>query len=130
MKSMETVKKKTWNRKGGRPRKPIRKSEQLAVMCSLVERKIIEYKAKQVGVSVSQFLRELALNGKIEAKPNTFPKEILLFTSTLNHLAANVNQVAKKRNREETFNAMERAEWIMLAEDVKKLAEKIKNCFQ
>jgi hypothetical protein len=126
---METVKKKTWDRKGGRPKKPVRKSEQLAVMCSLVERKIIEHKAKQSGVPVSQFLRELALNGKIETRPNTFPKEILLFTSTQNHLAANVNQVAKKRNREETFNAKERAEWMLLSEDVKKLAEKIKNCF-
>lgn len=127
---METVKKKTWDRKGGRPKKPIRKSEQLAVMCSLVERKIIENKAKLLSVPVSQFLRELALKGKIEAKPNTFPKEILLFTSTLNHLAANVNQVAKKRNREETFNAMERADWMLVVEDVKKLVEKIKNCFQ
>ena len=127
---METVKKNTWDRKGGRPKKPVRKSEQLAVMCSLVERKIIEHKAKQSGVPVSQFLRELALNGKIETRPNTFAKEILLFTSTLNHLAANVNQVAKKRNREETFNAIERAEWMLLAKDVKKLAEKIKNCFQ
>ena len=130
MNSMENVTKKTWNRKGGRPKKPVRKSEQLAVMCSLVERKIIEHKAKQSGVPVSQFLRELALNGKIETRPNTFTKEILQFTSTLNHRAANVNQVAKKRNREETFNAMERAEWMLLAEDVKKLAEKIKNCFQ
>jgi len=125
---METVMKRTWDRKGGRPKKTIRKSEQLAVMCSMIERKIIEHKAKQVGVSVSQFLRELALNGKIEIK--TFPKDILLYTATLNHLAANVNQVAKKRNREETFNAMERAEWLVLAQEVKNLVMKIKNCFQ
>ena len=125
---METVMKRTWDRKGGRPKKTIRKSEQLAVMCSLLERKIIENKAKRVGVSVSQFLRELALNGKIEIK--TFPKDILLYTATLNHLAANVNQVAKKRNREETFNAMERAEWLVLAQEVKNLVTKIKSHFQ
>jgi len=127
---METVKKKTWNRKGGRPKKSVRKTEQLALMCSPVERKIIEYKAQQSRVPVSQYLRELALDGKVVTRTNTFPKEILLFTATLNHLAANVNQVARKRNREESFNEMERAEWLLLAEDIKKMAEKIKSCFR
>ena len=124
------LKKRTWDRKGGRPKKLVRKTEQLALMCSSVERKIIEHKARQVGVKVSQFLRELALDGKLETRRNTFPKEVLLFTATLNHLAANVNQVARKRNREEAFSEMERAEWLLLAEDVKKMAEKIKSCFR
>ena len=127
---MTVEKKKTWDRKGGRPKKAIRRDQQLAVMCTLIERKLIEHKARTAGISVSQFLRELSLKGQVDSKIKTLPKEILLFTATLNHLAANVNQVAKKRNREETFNAIERAEWKILSEEVKQLAEQIKNYIQ
>ena len=130
LRSMTVEKKKTWDRKGGRPKKAIRRDQQLAVMCTLIERKLIEHKARTAGISVSQFLRELSLKGQVDSKIKTLPKEILLFTATLNHLAANVNQVAKKRNREETFNAIERAEWKILSEEVKQLAEQIKNYIQ
>jgi len=123
-------KKRTWDRKGGRPKKAIRRDEQLAVMCTLIERKLIEHKVKTAGTSISQFLRELALKGQVDSRIKTLPKEILLFTATLNHLAANVNQVAKKRNREETFNAIERAEWKVLSEEVRQLAEQIKKYIQ
>lgn len=51
----------------------------------------------------------------------------LQFTATLNHLAANMNQVAKKRNQEETFNAIERAELNDLSNDIKNLAQQIKS---
>jgi hypothetical protein len=130
LRSMAVEKKKTWDRKGGRPKKVIRRDQQLAVMCTLIERKLIVHKARTTGTSVSQFLREVALKGQVDSKIKTLPKEILLFTATLNHLAANVNQVAKKRNREETFNAIERAEWKVLSEEVKQLAEQIKKYIQ
>ena len=130
LRGMIPEKKKTWDRKGGRPKKVIRRDQQLAVMCTLIERKLIVHKARTTGTSVSQFLREVALKGQVDSKIKTLPKEILLFTATLNHLAANVNQVAKKRNREETFNAIERAEWKVLSEEVKQLAEQIKKYIQ
>jgi peptidoglycan hydrolase CwlO-like protein len=113
--------------KGGRPKKEIRRDQQLAVMCTMIERKVIEHKAKTTNCCISEYLRELALNRQVDRKIKTLPKEILQFTATLNHLAANMNQVAKKRNREESLNAIERAELNVLSEDIKKLAEQIKS---
>lgn len=113
--------------KGGRPKKENKRSQQLAVMCTIVERKIIEDKAKLSNISISQFLRELALQGQLDRKIKVLPKEILLFTATLNHIAANINQVAKKRNQHDELNAIERAELMVMSNDIKKLSEEIKN---
>ena len=123
---MESVE-KTKRHAGGRPKKPVRKDQQLAVMCNRVERKIIEAKAKNAGLSISEFLRTLALKGQVDRRIKTLPKEILLFTATLNHLAANLNQIAKKRNREIDLDPMERAELNILSGEVKALAASIKN---
>ncbi|NCI49786.1 mobilization protein [Sediminibacterium roseum] len=114
--------------KGGRPRKEIKKDQFLGVKCSLVERKVIENKARQVGVSVSEYLRKLGLSGKIDMKLKIVSKEILLFTATLNHLAANLNQIAKKRNSNDQLNALERAQLEQLSKVNKQLAQDIKNC--
>ena len=112
--------------KGGRPKKGNKRSQQLAVMCTTAERKIIEDKAKVSSSSISQFLRELALEGQVDRKIKVLPKEVLLLTATLNHLAANMNQVAKKRNQNDELNAIERAGLIVLSNEIKKLAEDIK----
>lgn len=112
--------------KGGRPKKENKRGQQLAVMCTKTERKIIEDKAKLSNTSISQFLRELALQGQVDRKIKVLPKEVLLFTATLNHLAANMNQVAKKRNQNDELNAIERAGLIVLSNEIKKLAQDIK----
>jgi hypothetical protein len=124
--TMENVQNEKRINKGGRPKKKFCRDQQLAVMCTILERKTIEIKAKAAGVSVSQFLREIALKSQVVTPKKTLPIEILQFTATLNHIAANINQVAKKRNREETFNAIERAEWMNLAGEIKRIADHIK----
>lgn len=113
--------------KGGRPRKENKRSQQLAVMCTIAERQIIADKAKLTNISISQFLRELALQGQVDRKLKVLPKEVLLFTATLNHLAANMNQVAKKRNQHDELNALERAALLVLSTEIKKLSADIKN---
>jgi hypothetical protein len=113
--------------KGGRPKKNIKRDQQLAVMCTLIERTLIERKAKNANVSTSEFLRTLALKGQVDRKQKVLPKEILLFTGTLNHLAANMNQVARKRNGNDELNSLERAQLNYTSEQVKQLAEDIKN---
>ncbi|MES2004721.1 MAG: mobilization protein [Bacteroidota bacterium] len=115
--------------KGGRPKKVVKKDQFLGVKCSLVERKVIENKAGQLGLSVSEYLRKLGLSGKIDMKLKILSKEILLFTATLNHLAANLNQIAKKRNSNEQLNALERAQLEQLSRANKQLAQDIKNHF-
>jgi len=123
------AKEKTRN-KGGRPKKAIRRDEQLAVMCTLVERKVIEYKAKISNVSVSEYLRTLGVKGQVDRKIKTLPKEVLQVIGTLNHMAANLNQVAKKRNKDEPFNDMERADFFTLFKDIRELVKQIRNYLQ
>lgn len=112
--------------KGGRPKKDIRRDQQLAVMCTMTERKVIMAKARITGVSISEFLRTLAVNGQLDRRIKKLPAEILLLTATLNHIAANINQVARKRNRDEELNAIERAELKLLSNEIKTLADTIK----
>src|ERR1035437_4005778 len=115
------------NKKGGRPRKAIKKDQLLGVKCSLLERKVIESKARESNTSVSEYLRKLGLTGKVDMKIKTLSKEILQFKGALNHLAANLNQVAKKRNMNDELNALERASLEHQSKEIKQLANDIKN---
>ena len=96
-----------YHKKGGRPRKAVTKNQQLAVMCTLSERKLIEEKAETANMSKSEYLRMTGLSGKIDIKIKALPKEVLFFTATLNHLAANMNQIAHKRNCNDELTAIE-----------------------
>ena len=123
---MSETKKQPIKNKGGRPKKAIKQKEFIGVKCSLIEKIMLKQKAKIVGVTLSEYLRQTGLNGQAVSKTKAFPKEILHFTGTLNHLAANLNQVAKKRNGIDELNALERAELNLLSEQVKQLAIDIK----
>jgi hypothetical protein len=111
----------------GRPTKLVKRNQLLGVKCSLVERTIIEAKAKKALLSVSEYLREMGVSGKVDMHKRALPKEVLQLTATLNHLAANMNQVAKKRNSFDELNALERAELQHLSGHLKQLATDIKN---
>ena len=114
--------------KGGRPRKVVKRDQLLGVKCTLLERKAIEYKAKENVLSVSEYLRELGLNSVATTrKQKSLPKEVLLFTATLNHLAANINQIAYRRNRGDSITAFERLELLQLAIEIKGLFATIKS---
>ncbi len=114
------------SKNGGRPRKAIKKDQLLGVKCSLLERKVIEYKARENNLSISEYLRKLGLSGKVDMKIKTLSKDILQFKGTLNHLAANLNQVAKKRNMNDELNALERASLEQQSKEIKQLANDLK----
>ncbi|AHF14822.1 plasmid mobilization protein [Niabella soli] len=113
--------------KGGRPRKEVKRSYRLRVACSALELQIIEAKARQVRLTVSEFLREAAFNSHIDTRQKTLPKEVLDFAAQLSHLAANINSLAYKNNAAQAFNAFERTELRQLAAQVKELTLDIKN---
>ena len=114
--------------KGGRPRKTVKHDQLLGLKCTLLERKAIEHKAKENMLSVSEYLRELGLNSVATTrKQKSLPKEVLLFTATLNHLAANINQIAYRRNRGDLITAFERLELLQLAIEIKGLFATIKS---
>lgn len=122
--------KKIKKSKGGRPKKAGKQNQFIGVKCSLDEKKLILQNAKSVGRSVSEYLREMGLKGQTDRKIKVLPKEVLLFTATLNHLAANLNQVAKKRNQHDELTVIERAGLTMLSNDIKRLAVDIKTFLQ
>lgn len=127
--SMEPAK-QDWKNKGGRPQKAVKQNQFIGVRCTLVEKTILRQKAKTVGLSLSEYLRESGLKGQSVTRIKALPKEVLQLAGTLNHLAANINQVAKKRNRNDELNALERADLQALSGQLKQLAFDIKNYVQ
>lgn len=112
--------------RGGRPSKEVKRSLLLGVKCTILEAFIIKGKANKAGLTVSEYLRKMGINGKIDSHQKTLPKEVLLFTATLNHAAANLNQIAKKRNQNAELNPVERAELHHRSNALKQLAGEIK----
>jgi len=120
----------TTRNKGGRPKKAVKKDQLLAVKCSWYERRAIEARAKSVNLSISEYLREIGLTGKIDSREKALPKEVLALTGTINHMAANLNQIAKKRNGLEELNALERATLKVQSGELKGIAVQIKTFLQ
>lgn len=117
-------------KKGGRPKKAVKKDHFLGVKCSLDERCIIEKRAERANLSVSEYLREIGLTGKIDRREKALPQQVLALIGTLNHLAANLNQIAKKRNGIEELTLVDRAMLKVQSVDLKELANRIKIYFQ
>lgn len=119
-----------FKKKGGRPRKGIKRDQFLAIKCNQWERSIIEAKARTSDLTISEYLRKMGVAGKIDRREKVFPKEVLELTGTLNHLAANLNQIARIRNGIEQLSLTELVELKIQSGDLKKLAEQIKKYFQ
>lgn len=117
----------TKKKRGGRPKKAIKRDQLMAIKCTLYERKIIEAKAKKSNLTISEYLREIGLTAKIDYRNKALPKEVLNLTGMLNHMAANLNQIAKKRNSNDELSPLERAELKVRSGQVKDLAVQIKN---
>ena len=121
---------KAFQNKGGRPVKTVKKNKTMTFKCSGYDRIIIQAKAKKTRKTVSEYLREIAVAGKIETIEKQIPREVLDLTGTLNHLAANLNQIAKKRNSvTEDLSAMDRLALKWQSDELKNLAIKIKTFF-
>lgn len=113
--------------KGGRPKKDLARTHRLRVACDKNELETIQKKAAQVQLTISEYLRKMGVDSQIDIKQRrVLPKEVLLFTAKLNHLAANINSLSYKNNRAENFNQMEKNELRFLSQEVQQLANDIK----
>jgi hypothetical protein len=90
------------NKKGGRPHAEQKRCIKLSTHCTLLEQSLIQAKAKSVNTSISELLRKMTLEGVIIVK--SYPLEILKITTQLNHIAANVNGIAKRVNFNEPLS--------------------------
>ncbi len=122
----KNINKNSHANKGGRPKKPEHLDQKLTVMCTRFDVITIRYYAKEFSLTVSEYLRVLGLKRQVDRKVKALPKEVLQLIGTLNHLAANINQIAHKRNRGDDLNAFERAELMLLAGEIKEMAKTIK----
>lgn len=111
--------------KGGRPNKAIKKNKLLGVKCSLLEKVTIQQKAKRANLSVSEYLRKLGVSGKIVIHIKTIPPEVAAFKADLNHMSANINQIARKRNYNDQLDAFERAHLQQLPNLIKEFLTRI-----
>ena len=116
--------------KGGRPEKPVKRNKLLGVKCTTVEAFLIKAKAQKIPLTVSEYLRELGLNGKIDMRQKVFPREVLQGIASLNHIAANLNQIARKRNSFDELNEIERAQLQYAVVQVKQFVNDFKNYLQ
>jgi len=110
--------------------KPVKRNKLIGVRCSVTERFVIEAKAKAAGLTLSEYLRISALNGKIDMSKRVIPKEVLQGIGSLSHLAANVNQIAKKRNGFDELNALERAQLQHVVGQLLQFIKDFKNYFK
>ena len=112
---------------GGRPKKLNKQDCFIGIKCSSSEKEILQQKPKASDLNLSEFLREAGFKRQAVIQTKALPKEVLLFTATLNHLAANINQIAKQCNTYNQLTAFERLELQMLSMRIKQLLFDIKN---
>lgn len=62
---------------GGRPDKAIKKNQLLGVKCTLLDRNKILLNANQANLSVSEYLLQMGLTGKIDTKHRALPPDVL-----------------------------------------------------
>ena len=122
---MEKVK----QNKGGRPAKGIKRNITITVHCSAFEKRILLEKSKDFGITLSEYLRQTGLDHKIIRHRKDYPREALILNGMLNHIAANLNQIAKKRNSGEELGAYRRTQLEELSEQLHLLTQQIRNYF-
>lgn len=117
--------------KGGRPKKEVTKGQRIPIKCTSYEKMVIKAKAKKAGFTVSEYLLQLGLNGQVDSKVKTLPKEVLALTGTFNHNAANLNQLAKKHNSViNVLTPLDRVDLLTLCKELKDLVTLVKNYLQ
>jgi predicted DNA binding CopG/RHH family protein len=90
-------------RKGGRPKKAVKKDAVTAVRFTKIEYAVVKQKASKAGLCISVYIRQMAVNGKVTPRIN---EEQSHFVRQLAGMANNLNQLAKKAHQEGLLKAM------------------------
>lgn len=83
--------------KGGRPEKAIKRDAATGIRFTEAEYEIVQSKAKISGCKLTVYIREMSLNGHVQARLSTEEKGQI---KSLAGIANNVNQLAKKAHQE------------------------------
>jgi hypothetical protein len=98
----------------------------LHCFCTAIERTYILSRARQSGLSLSAFMRRIALQGFIE-KDKALPSEVLAFMGQLQHMSGQLEVISRKRLDDEDLNAIDRAELAAVKATIEGLVKQIKN---
>jgi len=99
VKEMEGEKRKC----GGRPKQNIKRESATGVRFTKAEYFIIQQKASRVGMKITTYIREMALNGKVAAVINEEERQ---FVRQLIGISNNLNQLTKKGHQEGLLTAV------------------------
>jgi hypothetical protein len=105
------------------------KSTYVMLRCTPTEKRYIKIRAREAGLSVSVFLRDMGLKDSPE-KRKTLPPEVLAAIGQLAQLIGALEIIARKRLDNEDLDALERAELNFRAKEVKQLTNDIKSYLQ
>jgi hypothetical protein len=98
----------------------------LHCFCTAIEQKYILSRARQSGLSLSAYMRRIALQGFID-KDKALPSEVLTFLGQLQHMSVQLEVISRKRLDDEDLNAIDRAEPAAVKATVEGLVEQIRN---
>lgn len=88
---MRKENKKKFN-KGGRPRKVVKKTKRISIACALSDLKVVQYKAKEHQLKISQYGLKLMLE---EPLPKKISIELMNEIRILTNMSNNLNQLTK-----------------------------------
>ena len=88
--------------KGGRPRKPVNRTV-TSLRLTKVELYVVKSKAAKVGLPVTAYIRQMAINGKLTSRLNEEERQ---FVRELVGIANNLNQLTKKGHQEGLLSAV------------------------
>jgi hypothetical protein len=88
---------------GGRPRKIIKRESATGVRFTKVEYFVIKQKALKAGMRVTNYIREMALNGSVITRTS---EEERHFIRQLIGISNNLNQLTKKAHQEGLLTAI------------------------
>ena len=103
-----------------------RKSSYVMLRCTPAEKRYIKIRARDAGLSVSVFLRDMGLKDSPE-KRKTLPPEVLAFNGVLSGIISALEIIARKRLDNEDLDGLERAELNFRAKEVKMVIKDIKS---
>jgi len=89
--------------KGGRPLKAIKREAATGVRFTKVEYFIVKQKAKKAGYRPTQYIRMMAINGKVIAR---LSEEEKAFIRQLIGMANNLNQLTKMAHQQKMLTAI------------------------
>lgn len=110
-------------------KKGLQKSYRILVRCTPIEKKYIEARARQAGLSFSAFLRETALKD-FPGKNKTLPAGVLAFIGQLSEIAGFLEVISRKRLDNEDLDSLQRAEMLFRMKEIKQLISMIRSYLQ